>query len=148
MEGVDDMTIQFKERVYNFKEYKSLRQSLRNSLTYPERILWNKLKNQVTGFKFRRQHGVGSYVADFYCPKVKVVVELDGDIHGIDNRMVYDSERDKFFSSKGILVLRYQNKEILNNLEAVWNDIKNHCDELSTTPAPLLSKEGIKIKTP
>ena len=71
----------------NPKEQKEFRRSLRNNLTPSESILWNILKNgQVGGYKFRRQHGMGPYVLDFYCPSLKLCVELDGDVHN-QNRL-------------------------------------------------------------
>ena len=66
----------------NLKDQKTLRQSLRNNSTAPEAILWRTLKGkQIDGLKFRRRFGLGPYVLDFYCPEIKLCIELDGEIH-------------------------------------------------------------------
>ena len=69
------------EKVFNQKEQKSIRQSLRNSVSTIEKILWSKIRNQQLGVKFRRQHGIGKYIVDFYCSDFQLVIELDGDSH-------------------------------------------------------------------
>jgi very-short-patch-repair endonuclease len=68
--------------VHNLKINKKKRQYLRNNATKAEKILWQKLKNSRLGYKFRRQHSIKEYITDFYCPKLKLIIEIDGDVHG------------------------------------------------------------------
>lgn len=69
-------------RTYNDQTQKEVRQQLRQHATQPEQLLWRHLRgSQVNGLKFRRQYGVGVYVLDFYCPELRLAIELDGDSH-------------------------------------------------------------------
>ena len=100
---------------HNRQENNHLRKILRNSLTKPEVILWYYLKNSGLGYKFRRQHGIGRYIVDFYCPRLKLVIELDGGQHFTEEGLAYDKERDAFIRSLGIEIVRIPNSEILYN---------------------------------
>jgi len=96
------------------------RKRLRNDLSEAERILWYRLKNkQIFGYKFRRQYGIEKYVADFYCPKAKLVIEIDGDSHIEEAAIQYDKERKKYIESLGLKVIRFTNVEVYKNLDAV-----------------------------
>jgi len=75
------------------------------------------------GFKFRRQHPVGQYVLDFYCPKAKLAVELDGGGHGFPARQKHDKKRDQYFESKGVKVLRFWNHQLRDEMESVRFEI-------------------------
>ena len=69
-------------RILNKSSQTPIRKFLRNHSTVPEKLLWEKLKGkQLLGFKFRRQHGIGNYIVDFYCPKLKLGIEIDGVSH-------------------------------------------------------------------
>ena len=88
---------------------------LRRNQTVSERILWNYLKaRQMLGLKFRRQHAIGPFIADFVCVTKKIIVEVDGPIH--DQRRDYDQKRDEWFRSRGFTVFRIQNQELEKNL--------------------------------
>lgn len=103
-------------RLYNLQDYNKLRKNLRNNLTLPEVILWYYLKGcGLSGYKFRRQHGIGRYIVDFYCPRLKLVIELDGSQHYTDEGLAYDKERDAFIATLGIKIIRIPNNELLNN---------------------------------
>ena len=81
----------------NLKDQKTLRQSLRNNATATEAILWKALKGkQIDGLKFRRQFGLGPYVLDFYCPEIRLCIELDGDIHNSYEQALYDEIRTRY----------------------------------------------------
>jgi len=97
-------------RLHNLNDRKSLRQKLRHNATPAEKRLWNVLKNSAAGAKFRRQHGVGSYVPDFYCPEHKLAVEILGGIHNDVIRSEYDAERHDWLKSQGIRVLYFENR--------------------------------------
>ena len=108
----------------NPKEQREFRRSLRNNLTPSEAILWNILKNgQVGGYKFRRQHGMGPYVLDFYCPSLKLCVELDGDVHNSEQAFNHDEERTAFLNENGITVIRFENYIVRTDARAIINAI-------------------------
>ncbi|QDT35797.1 endonuclease domain-containing protein [Stratiformator vulcanicus] len=89
---------------------------LRQTLTGPERVLWNGLRGRrFAGLKFRRQHPIGPYIVDFYCDAKKLVVELDGASH--DSRGEYDKARQSWIESEGYKMLRISNDDVLQNLE-------------------------------
>ncbi len=115
------------KRIFNRKRLKSFRKELRNNLTPAEAILWSALKNkQLEGRKFRRQHSIGKYVTDFYCPSEKLAVELDGAGHFTLAGSEYDEKRDDFIRGLGIKILRYENEEIYHHFEGVLEDIKSN----------------------
>lgn len=91
---------------------------LRREATLPERLLWGILRNgQLGGLKFRRQHPIGPYIADYYCHAAKLIVELDGDSH--DATGEYDLRRDDYMRRQGLRVLRILNDDVLKEIEAV-----------------------------
>ncbi len=91
---------------------------LRQNLTPAETTLWKALRNrQLSGLKFRRQHPVGRFIADFYCPSCKLVVEIDGGIH--EQQKEYDQARTDQFEAYGYQLLRFTNEEVLTNLTQV-----------------------------
>jgi len=98
--------------------------ALRNNLTPVEMLLWGHLKGSQLGAKFRRQHPLGIYIADFYCHEHKIVIELDGSIHNLPEIAKNDIERQLNIENDGIIVLRFKNEEIFNQLEKVLNTIK------------------------
>ena len=95
-------------------------------MTDTEIILWAHLKNkQLEGFKFRRQYSVGSYVLDFYCPKKKLAIEIDGTGHYTSEGKEYDSVRQFEIEQLGIEFIRFGNTEIKKNLHCVIQEIRN-----------------------
>lgn len=107
----------------NPPQTKPLRQNLRKNLTHPEQLLWQHLRNKQLGVKFRRQHGIGPYIADFYCPECALVIELDGESHFADAAISYDHHRETFMQMAGINTLRFTNKEVTENIEGVIQTI-------------------------
>ena len=104
-----------------------MRKELRNNLTPAEAALWKALqRGQLEGRKFRRQHSFGKFILDFYCPSEKLVIELDGRHHFSDVGFEADSERSTFLHSHGIRVLRFENKDVFENLDGVLEEIRNH----------------------
>lgn len=101
---------------------KERRRLLRNNSTEVERTLWKKLKNKQSGFQFRRQFGIGTYILDFYCPEKKLAVELDGGFHR--KRKEYDEGRTEFLKSLNIKVMRFWNQEIVDDVDVVMEKIK------------------------
>ncbi|OGY43807.1 MAG: hypothetical protein A3B89_03780 [Candidatus Buchananbacteria bacterium RIFCSPHIGHO2_02_FULL_40_13] len=129
-------------KIFNRYNRRSIRKNLRNKLTFYEIILWSKLKNrQINNRKFRRQHGIGNYIVDFFCPELKLVIEVDGANHSFDEKSEqYDTERKKYIESQGIKVIRFGNNEIKDNLIGVLEVV--YKETSANHPKPLLGKEG------
>jgi very-short-patch-repair endonuclease len=99
---------------------------LRQEMTFPERLLWSRLRDcRLAGLRFRRQHSVGPYVADYYCPSTKVVIELDGRSH--DGQRDKDRQRQDYLERQGLRVIRFGNDSVLKNLNGVLEAIADAC---------------------
>ncbi len=99
---------------------------LRKNQTPAEQKLWAWLcKRQADGFKFRRQHPIGAYILDFYCPRARLAVEVDGAIHA--NQVAYDAERSAYLEARGLKVIRFTNDDVVHNLGAVFERIIEVC---------------------
>ncbi len=119
-----------KPRIYNQKTLKHRRQLLRRDMTPAENRLWALLKSKrLEGRKFRRQHSVGPYIVDFYCPAESLVLELDGEVHNDQMRIDYDGERQEYLEKLGLKVLRFENRQIFNDIDNVLECIKQHFKE-------------------
>ena len=113
--------------IHNRKNLKTFRRELRNNLTPAEAIMWKALQQKkLEGRKFRRQHSVGKYILDFYCPAERLAVELDGAEHFTLQGSLNDQKRDDYLKSLNIRVVRFENKEVYNNLEMVLEEIKTN----------------------
>ena|ERR1051326_5488093 len=112
--------------IHNRKYLKQTRKDLRNHLTPAEATLWKHLQQSKLGQKFRRQHSVGNYILDFYCPQSKLNVELDGDYHYSEDGIEKDRIRDAFLQKLNIITLRFQNEDVFDKLPDVLMIIKNH----------------------
>lgn len=89
--------------------------------------IWEILKDKkLSGRKFRRQHSIGNYIADFYCPSEKLIIELDGQYHYTPDGMSKDLDRDNHLAMMNINVIRFENMEVLNNLTSVVKTIKGY----------------------
>lgn len=111
-------------KIYNKQSETVKRKFLRNNMPNAEIILWANIKGkQLEDYKFRRQYSVGPYVIDFYCPKLKLALELDGDSHFVEGAQEYDRQRQDFIESFGIKFLRFTNNEVYENLEGVIDEI-------------------------
>ena len=121
-------------------------------MTGPEKQLWLKLRaRQFQGLKFRRQHGIGPYIVDFYCPERLLVLEIDRDSHADAEHILKDQERDRYLHSLGLHVVRFQNHDVMQNLDGVLEELLNHIaagspsnrtQEDSTSPSPSLRRRG------
>ena len=115
------------ERHTNRPELKALRKDLRNHATPAEAVLWKMLKGrQLHGRKFRRQHSIGRYILDFYCPEAKLAVELDGDVHADPLRWEADTRRQQELEERGLRVARFSNSEVLKTPDLVAEAISMH----------------------
>jgi len=98
---------------------------LRKHLTRAERILWNHLRNrQFKGLKFRRQHPLKHFIADFYCHEARLMVEVDGSIHEVKDQIEYDEDRTIDLNRLGIKVIRFTNQEVESNIAMVLKKIE------------------------
>jgi len=99
-------------------------QKLRNEMTAAESVLWSRLrKKQLAGMTFHRQKPLLGYVVDFYCAKVSLVVELDGQQHFEKEQRLYDEQRSRELQSLGIRVVRFSNRQVMEELEQVVEQI-------------------------
>ena len=127
-----------KERIYNNKGVKSLRKELRNNSTPAESAMWELLRaGRLDGTKWRRQYSIGKYIVDFYCPKARLCVELDGNTHFTMQGDLYDLERTEYINSLGVSILRFENREIWDNPERVLLTIKDSLVLNNRTPQSL-----------
>ena len=127
-------------KLYNLSYLKETRKFLRQNMTEAEVVLWSVLKGEkLEGRKFRRQHSIGHYIADFYCSSEKLIIELDGKHHYTKEGLQKDKERDDHLDLMNKKVLRFENKEVLNNLTEVLKSIKK---EFNTEQPPYPLKKG------
>ncbi len=106
---------------------------LRKSGNLSEVLLWDKLKNkQVLGMDFTRQQIIGDFIVDFYCPKLKLIIEIDGQSH--DSKGEYDSERENYLQNSGLEIIRFSDSEIKNNLANVVESLYKLVEKKNTPP--------------
>ena len=125
----------------NHPATKEYRQLLRRTKTPTEQILWKKLRcKQLDGYRFRQQHGFGPYVLDFYCPELRLCIEIDGDIHQDRKVRTKDENRTIFLEQNRIVVLRIRNEEVEQDIEMVIDRIREFINcglSVVQTPNPL-----------
>ena len=113
----------------NPAEKLAFRRGLRRASPDAERLLWQALKaRRVAGLKFRRQHSIGPYVLDFFCPAAALAVEADGGQHFTDEGRARDAARSDYLQAEGITVMRFTDREILVEpetvIEAIWREVR------------------------
>ena len=106
---------------------------LRRDSSFPERLLWGRLRGHRCGLKFRRQQPIGPYVADFFCVAARLVIELDGRSH--EGLEAQDKERQQYLERQGLKVIRFTNDGVLADLDGVMDVIVAEC-EARGTPSP------------
>jgi len=110
---------------------------LRENLTKAENELWNKLRaNQLLGLRFKSQHPIQNYIADFYCHKLKLVIEVDGGYHEPKDQGEYDLGRTYDLNDLGIQVIRFSNEEVLSSIENVIKKIYMTCENKLKSDEP------------
>ena len=121
---------------------KAFAPKLRRAMTDAEKRLWWHLRARLplSGTHFRRQVPIGPYVADFACLGHKLIIEVDGDQHGSDEAMAYDARRDAYLKREGFRLLRFTNREVMIELDAVLDTI--HAALVAATPTPYPSPQG------
>ena len=114
---------------------------LRHPQTPVELKLWPRLRGRrLGGFKFRRQVPIGRFIVDFYCPALRLVVEVDGDSHA--DQVEYDAARTAWLEEQGCHVIRYPNRDVHQHIGAVLESILAHCHRLTDASSPLPGREG------
>jgi very-short-patch-repair endonuclease len=109
---------------YKNKDLVSNARVLRNNMTRAEIILWSRLREKkINGYKFRRQQPIFDYIVDFYCHELKLIIEVDGEIHSLPGKINYDSKRDKILKINGYHIIRLTNLEIQTELDSTINKI-------------------------
>ena len=117
-------------QIFNKGEFKERRRKLRRAMTASERRLWIYLRPGLDGYRFRRQFGINSYVVDFYCPRKRLVIEVDGSSHGDPAVREYDAERQKEIECLGIHFLRFTNSEVETDIQSVLLSIRTTMKKL------------------
>ncbi len=118
--------------------------TLRVGQTDAEHLLWCHLRNRrLEGWKFRRQHEIGPYIADFVCPDAGLIVELDGGQHG--EQMIYDEHRTLELQAMGYRVLRFWNNDVLKNVEGVLEVILEALASPAPHPGPLSHRDYLRV---
>ena len=113
--------------LYNNKNLKEKRKELRSNSTSAEAVLWRMLKGkQIEGKRWRRQFSIGYYILDFYCPEIKLAIELDGNEHYTVIGKFNDERREEYLKSLGITIIRFENKDIWYSTEHVIETIREH----------------------
>jgi very-short-patch-repair endonuclease len=111
---------------------------LRRNLTDVETKLWQRLRrDQLNGLNFRRQHPIGPYVLDFYCPAIRLGIELDGGQHNFDRQKRADDRRTRWLEANGVNLIRFWNNDVVSNFLGVLEEIARIASELTElTPSP------------
>lgn len=136
-------------RIFNKQSEKEKRRYFRKNMPKAEVLLWIQLKSKrMLGQRFLRQYSVGSYVVDFYCPKLKLAIEVDGPTHFTDENREYDPHRQAEIETLGIEFLRFINPEVYSNMDGVLRMIRETIvRRINSTPLSSISpvtKGGIK----
>ena len=121
---VENKGVNIMPRLHNKKVLITQRKQLRNDATQAEKMLWYELRNSLLdGRKFRRQHSVGSYILDFYCPEERLAIELDGEQHERDKQKEYDKKRTEYLNGLKITVIRFKNTDVIFGRDSVVKKI-------------------------
>jgi len=109
------------------RKLKPLARNLRSNMTDAEQLVWTKVRRkQISDCQFYRQKNIGNYIVDFYCPKAKLILEIDGGQHYENDGIKKDLERDQYFQRLGFTVLRFSDIDVLKNINGVVERIQEH----------------------
>jgi very-short-patch-repair endonuclease len=113
-----------KNQVHNKPILKDIRRELRKNPTLAEIILWRELQNKkLGGRKFRRQHSIGNYIVDFYCPSERLIIEIDGEVHNQKEQKEKDELKDINLQEMGYKIFRFSNNKVLNDICGILNEL-------------------------
>jgi len=116
---------------YNKTELKDRRRRLRKEMTFSEKIVWLHLRKKQLKVRFLRQYSIDNYIVDFYCPEMKIAVEIDGDVHNLPEQKEYDIERQRYLENYGVTFVRLKNEEVLGNGNKAFARIEEVIDKLN-----------------
>jgi very-short-patch-repair endonuclease len=120
--------------ILNKASMKKRRQFLRKNMPNAEVLLWTKIRRkQILDCRFRRQYSVGAYVLDFYCPEIKLAIEIDGESHCRSSAEEYDKLREDEIKQLGIQFLRFQNTDVYKNINGVLQKIYEKIEKIKST---------------
>jgi very-short-patch-repair endonuclease len=126
--------------LYNKPIFRDRRRELRTKQTRPEELLWYRLRNnQLDGQHFFRQYSAGPYILDFYCPKLRLAIEVDGEKHAEEEAILYDKERGLYLTGLDIKTIRFWNKEVMGDMDTVLKRIRKAIN----SPDPSYLKSGV-----
>ena len=120
-----------RNRYIEDEDLKETRRFLRSNQTRAEYVLWQELRGEKLGYRFRRQVSVGRFIVDFYCHELKLIIEVDGWVH--DERKDYDKWREQMLENQGYNVIRFSNDDVLFERERVLHQVKQQCRVLAET---------------
>ena len=120
-------------------------EELRNSMTAAEELLWKQIHINEWKLKFRRQHPIANYIVDFYCHALKLVIELDGGIHEVEDVKKYDEQREAYLNELGLTVLRFTNEQLFKENKLVIKKIEQTINNLTSTPSGDGGKEKLFV---
>jgi len=118
-------------KIFYNPKLKKLARYLRNNSTLSEVLLWNELKQKQLGFQFYRQKPLGNYIVDFYCPRLKLVIEVDGESHQFSNHKLRDNKKDVYLQGHKIHVMRFDDQDVKANIDAAVEGIKEWIESKS-----------------
>lgn len=101
---------------------------MRKEMTFAEKIMWKEIIPWITKYRILRQRPIHHYIADFYCPKLKVVIEVDGDSHSSEEAQKYDKRRTEALRNYGIQVIRYKNEDVIQHTQRVRKDLQQQLE--------------------
>jgi very-short-patch-repair endonuclease len=123
-------------KIYYKPELKELARQLRNRATQSEIKLWKYLRSkQLDGYDFHRQKPIGDYIVDFFCPKLKLAIELDGYTHGLENVFEKDNIKTHGLNEMGIMVLRFTDEDVVKNIDGVLGCIREYIGKHTPDPS-------------
>jgi very-short-patch-repair endonuclease len=124
-------------RIYYNPKLKEFARQLRNNSTKAEIRLWQQLKrDQLRGYDFHRQKPIDNYIVDFFCNRLKLAIEVDGNTHQFDEVITKDILKEKKLNELGIYVLRFHDEEVMNNIDNVIRVIEKYMDEFESGHPP------------
>ena len=118
---------------YNKKSEQEKRRSLRKNMTYCEKIVWSNLRKRQLGYRFLRQYSVDHFVIDFYCPELKLAVEVDGASHNDPDRQKKDNSRQKYLESFNIIFVRIKDEDLIGNPNQAFMKVEDAIKLLKKT---------------
>ena len=115
---------------YKNRELVSKARILRNNMTMAEKILWSRLKEKkINGYKFRRQQPIFDYIVDFYCHDLRLIIEVDGEMHSLPENKKHDSKRDNILKINGYHIIRLSNVEVETEVNSAINKIISYISD-------------------